>query len=440
MTCPNGHANPDHQQYCGECGAPLAAPVLPRGASPIPAFRPGPPRTSRRQLPRWLLIAAVSVAAVVVVAALTVWFTHRQASGDRWSAFPHTMGCSVDTSETPTAGEVLGYPPDMARANQATLEHTAEQSLTLTLQFRQPPDPAKLSYTVELTGARLSSGPFQGSEASIMIDSDPADELGVAMVRGGPLPVNWEAHRSDVSAANAKMDSDNDPGPRLSDPNLLTSADINGNVARLSLDISRQSDFLGEGPFRPSIRVIALPPIPLPGQPDVAPYQQYCHWDDAPDRSSSGGGDTPPSTSAGPKPSALPSPGPGGWGSPSPTGTVPAPDQGVWQFQSPTGNIVCHMGPTGAACEIRQHDYPVPAPPPNCAEYGDRFGIDHAGSASMACHVGSFFGQLLPTQAYDTPLTTGAITCVINEDAGVTCRDTTTGHFFRVSKQSYQTG
>ena len=23
--CPNGHENPEHDQYCGECGAPLAA-------------------------------------------------------------------------------------------------------------------------------------------------------------------------------------------------------------------------------------------------------------------------------------------------------------------------------------------------------------------------------------------------------------------------------
>ena len=34
MTCPNGHANPDYQQYCGECGAPL---VVTDSVSPLPA-------------------------------------------------------------------------------------------------------------------------------------------------------------------------------------------------------------------------------------------------------------------------------------------------------------------------------------------------------------------------------------------------------------------
>jgi hypothetical protein len=37
VTCPNGHANPEHQRYCGECGAPVGATVsVPRSATPIP--------------------------------------------------------------------------------------------------------------------------------------------------------------------------------------------------------------------------------------------------------------------------------------------------------------------------------------------------------------------------------------------------------------------
>ncbi|MGV0787570.1 hypothetical protein ABQF33_11670 [Mycolicibacterium sp. XJ2] len=98
------------------------------------------------------------------------------------------------------------------------------------------------------------------------------------------------------------------------------------------------------------------------------------------------------------------------------------------------------MSPTGVACEIREYDYAVPVPPTNCAEYGDRFGMDHGGPGHLACHIGSLYGQPLFTQPYDTPLATGPITCEIHEETGVTCRDDMTGHFFRVSRRSYEIG
>jgi voltage-gated potassium channel len=37
MTCPNGHPNPAHQHFCGECGAPIAArPPAPHLPEPKP--------------------------------------------------------------------------------------------------------------------------------------------------------------------------------------------------------------------------------------------------------------------------------------------------------------------------------------------------------------------------------------------------------------------
>ena len=112
-----------------------------------------------------------------------------------------------------------------------------------------------------------------------------------------------------------------------------------------------------------------------------------------------------------------------------------------WIFQSPTGNIACHISETGAACDIGEYHYVAPPRPQNCQQaWGNRIAFDHGGGpAFFGCHFASFLGQL-PTQKYDTPLSAGAITCEINEDTGVTCRDTSTGHFFQMSQQSYQLG
>ena len=121
-----------------------------------------------------------------------------------------------------------------------------------------------------------------------------------------------------------------------------------------------------------------------------------------------------------------------------PAPTTPGAD--AWAFQSPTGNIVCHMSSNGAACDIARYDYVPPARPESCAYFGDRFALDHGGKAFLACHTTNFLAAPLPTQRYDVPLTSGSITCTINEQTGVTCRDGSTGHFFQVAMQSYQLG
>lgn len=113
----------------------------------------------------------------------------------------------------------------------------------------------------------------------------------------------------------------------------------------------------------------------------------------------------------------------------------------AWIFQSPTGNIACHMSETGAACDIGQYQYTPPARPSNCDHlWGDRVAFDHGGGpAFFGCHWASFLGGL-PTQGYGIPLTAGSITCIIDETVGVTCRDASTGHYFRLSQQSYDVG
>ena len=124
---------------------------------------------------------------------------------------------------------------------------------------------------------------------------------------------------------------------------------------------------------------------------------------------------------------------------PSPSAT-PTTLPGANEFQSPTGNIACHIANAGAACEIQEYDYTAPSPPAGCAKFGDRLGMDHGGPGWTSCHSTSFFGEALPTLPYDAEVTAGPITCRMDEESGVTCRDTVTGHFFRLSRQSYEVG
>ena len=100
-TCLNGHVNPDHYRYCGECGAPLAAggtatytepfsviggppPVSP-GSVPWPYAVPGPTSRTRRTLEqrRNIVVLAILGAVVAVVAVAIVIAV---ASGDKDSA------------------------------------------------------------------------------------------------------------------------------------------------------------------------------------------------------------------------------------------------------------------------------------------------------------------------------------------------------------------
>jgi hypothetical protein len=425
VTCPNGHANPEHQQYCGQCGAPLAVASQPPHVSWPPAVRPAPPRPSRRRRSRWLLITAVAVAVVAVVAALAVWLTNRPTDSDRWSAYPHTMGCVLADNNDPHDPSIGTVPlTDDVRVSQVTLAHPGGQQLDLSVEFAEsvPPVPRTV----------YSSGPEQDEPGSIrysvrLAPTHNTDEKGEVDIQS---PSNGESWKAGVTT----LDRPHQP--------TLISTQVSGKVVKFTLDLSGQNRLFGTGRFTPWVLVDVVRQGVPSGMPMlVFTNPQICQWDNpVTDQSGPSTESTTPPTIAVPQPRAAPPPGTGGWGSPSQAQTVPTPNPGVLEFQSPTGNIVCQIGPTGADCEIREHDYPVPAPPPNCAEYGDRFAMDLDGGGFIACHMGNFFGRPLPTQAYGVPVTVGPITCEINEDTGATCRASTTGHFFRVSRQSYQVG
>ncbi|MDT5013809.1 MAG: hypothetical protein QOH57_5426 [Mycobacterium sp.] len=128
-------------------------------------------------------------------------------------------------------------------------------------------------------------------------------------------------------------------------------------------------------------------------------------------------------------------------------------DNDYQQFASPSGNIHCilnqHDGPAPIAmCQIGDHTYVVPpgstrdeisgAP---CADSGRDFRLDPGTPGFLRCSysaLGSGVGPW-PPLGYGQTRSLGAFTCN-SETSGITCTDTGSGHFFRVSRDSYQLG
>ena len=120
------------------------------------------------------------------------------------------------------------------------------------------------------------------------------------------------------------------------------------------------------------------------------------------------------------------------------------------QFQSPSGDISCHLVyyPPAASrlieknfvqCDIVNQSWAPPRPPPQ--------GRDDATSTLVLMRgqlpiVGYSPGTLAASDPvnYDQPVSAGAITCTAAEQSAVKCTDTSTGHFFRVSHESYELG
>ena len=124
-------------------------------------------------------------------------------------------------------------------------------------------------------------------------------------------------------------------------------------------------------------------------------------------------------------------------------------------FLSPSGNIGCQMfdqgdGKGNVVCKIRDHTWAATpsdycqrgAVPGATGEPGSdlmlRQGNPPCASSAM---VQIFFSAPYAAAplGYGQTHTVDAITCD-SEPSGVTCTDTSTGHFFRVSDESYQLG
>ncbi|OBJ62340.1 DUF6636 domain-containing protein [Mycobacterium sp. 1423905.2] len=110
-------------------------------------------------------------------------------------------------------------------------------------------------------------------------------------------------------------------------------------------------------------------------------------------------------------------------------------------FQSPSGNIYCTLDSSTAACDISEFTY-QPPPPPECAQHiawGSRFRLTKGKSAVIECHGDTLKVPGEATLNYGQTVSAGTITCS-SEQSGVKCTDASTGHYFRVSRDSYNLG
>jgi hypothetical protein len=116
-----------------------------------------------------------------------------------------------------------------------------------------------------------------------------------------------------------------------------------------------------------------------------------------------------------------------------------------YKFQSPSGNVVCiiWVPDTGAAnvgCQVQHFTYAKP-PPGQCnlGGWGSQIALSQGDLPDFECVGGVLAVPPMPTLGYGQTHTVGVMTCD-SEPAGVTCTDTGTGHFFRMSRDSYQLG
>lgn len=107
-------------------------------------------------------------------------------------------------------------------------------------------------------------------------------------------------------------------------------------------------------------------------------------------------------------------------------------------FTSPSGNIGCYIDPVQVRCDITEHTWTPPPRPDTCPSftgYGQglvlRAGID----AKVVCAGDTAMTQG-NTLAYGDSITAGPLRCD-SDESGITCKDSSTGHGFTISRDSY---
>jgi hypothetical protein len=119
------------------------------------------------------------------------------------------------------------------------------------------------------------------------------------------------------------------------------------------------------------------------------------------------------------------------------------------QFQSPSGDISCNLvnapptdkfgfGKNFVQCDIVNQSWAPPRPPPPGRADATTTLVLMRGQWPI---VGYGPGTLAASDpaSYDQPVSAGAITCS-SEQSAMRCTDASTGHFFRVSRESYELG
>ena len=126
---------------------------------------------------------------------------------------------------------------------------------------------------------------------------------------------------------------------------------------------------------------------------------------------------------------------------PAPTPTVVVQSASHGPFRSPSGNITCTLSTPGgeiaARCEVVNHTWVAPARSPDChLNWGDRLELTPGSGVGFNCYAQEF-PAAEQTLAYGQTRSLGTITCD-SEPIGITCTDSSTGHYFRISRETYE--
>jgi hypothetical protein len=120
------------------------------------------------------------------------------------------------------------------------------------------------------------------------------------------------------------------------------------------------------------------------------------------------------------------------------------------QFQSPSGDISCNLvnyppldthslAKNFVQCDIANHSWVPPRPPP--PDRGDATStfVLMRGQLPIVAYRPGTFAAVGPMLDDAQAGSAGAITCS-SEQSAMRCTDVSTGHFFRVSRESYELG
>jgi hypothetical protein len=120
------------------------------------------------------------------------------------------------------------------------------------------------------------------------------------------------------------------------------------------------------------------------------------------------------------------------------------------QFQSPSGDISCNLvyyppvasrllGKNFVQCDIANHSWVPPRPPPQDRADATSTFVLIRGQFPIVGYSPGTIAAVDPILDYAQPRSAGAITCS-SEESAMKCTDVSTGHFFRVSQESYELG
>jgi hypothetical protein len=112
----------------------------------------------------------------------------------------------------------------------------------------------------------------------------------------------------------------------------------------------------------------------------------------------------------------------------------------VTTFESPSRNIGCVVLDGTARCDINHRDWSPPPHPTSCpqeVDFGQGLQVHGSAAGGFVCAGDTALDPSAPVLAYGSESVEGPFRCV-SATTGMTCTDTTTGHGFFISIQSYR--